>query len=1208
MKKAFKWLLLCIVILTASIMLLLFNPRLVKGPLENQLSDLTGYPVSLAGELDIDVGGITELSLTELHIRAPEWSGNPDLAVVGHLQLRLDLTSLFSDTIILESLYIDGVQVNLETDREGVQNWVTRQRAEQQTGGEQQPDGNQATVVVLNDLRLHNATLSHLDQVRDFKHLLHLSTLTQKHLPDGMLAVYLEGIFNDRPVGFDASFGPYVNLLQGRDVTFRGRGRFGNININGNGHIDELAKPRRPRFELSMQGPDTDTLTSMLGIKDLGTGDFVLNAHGHEVTDRYEAELNGEIGDVSMNLALTADQLFGLDELDLDLAADGPDLGALMDLFGVHGWPEESFSLDGKAQRIGSTFDIPGLNLSIGATRVQLDALLTNFPDLDAGRARLYASGDDISQVHQMLGIDGVATGSFELRGKLDVSPEQIESVLVELDTSLGNLTLSGTLGSISGFGGSDLQLRIDGRNAHEMMTIFKIHVLPELPFVLDAGVQITDEGVFLDKGVLRLDQEGRLNIHGFISFAPGGIGSDIEVSTRGQNLAGVLHRLVDETSIPAEPFDISARVRLLTKGIQLDNVQAKIAGVSLAGSGLLVPRYGFAGTRVNVQIDGADISALRRFSILDEPLKLLVAGQPFQVSTQFDIAQAGWRLNGVTGRIGDTGFNIDALVSQSPDWSGSFIDFSVNGPRLDKLLVDRYQVELPEGRFQSSGRLSLSSDVLDVDNFIFESPRANARIDLRFGWPVTDSVDATFNLDVSGQDVSLLLPPVDGFEPARTSFHLKAVGSKQNNRITLESIDSQIGDLRLLVKDRVDGASDDENVHLAINVTSPDLSSLGLFNDKQLPAMAADLQADLIGNPHQFKLENIRVRLDDSDISGILEISLEGTKPVTNLVLDSHTLDIRAFMNPPDSNTPEDAGVKKKRLIPETALPLDLLELTDATVSLGVDELILGASSLEDLVFKARVNDGSLEVSDLSFRELRGRLKSSLSVVPVGAGKANVAIDVVGNNVFLDLFETPEDEWSTLPVYDIDLQVNGTGGTTRELAGSLDGRLFIGSGGGTLKDVNLSLLDTFILEEVFALITPKSTKSDALNIACFVSVFEFKNGVVKTQPVVALTTDKINLISKGTLDLKTENISFNFNATPNKALNISPSELLNPYILVGGTLAEPDVGIDPSKALIHGGAAIGTAGISILAKGVLDRVGVTVPTCEEILEQEKSG
>ena len=129
----------------------------------------------------------------------------------------------------------------------------------------------------------------------------------------------------------------------------------------------------------------------------------------------------------------------------------------------------------------------------------------------------------------------------------------------------------------------------------------------------------------------------------------------------------------------------------------------------------------------------------------------------------------------------------------------------------------------------------------------------------------------------------------------------------------------------------------------------------------------------------------------------------------------------------------------------------------------------------------------------------------------------------------------------------------------------------------------------------------PKSSQKDDLTLSCAATILNIEDGVINTNPALAFTTDQIAIITKGSLDLKTEKMHFNFNATPTNALKISAGELFNPYILVSGTLSKPDVGIDPGKAILHGGAAIGTAGISILAKGLIDRVGNVVPLCEEM-------
>lgn len=120
--------------------------------------------------------------------------------------------------------------------------------------------------------------------------------------------------------------------------------------------------------------------------------------------------------------------------------------------------------------------------------------------------------------------------------------------------------------------------------------------------------------------------------------------------------------------------------------------------------------------------------------------------------------------------------------------------------------------------------------------------------------------------------------------------------------------------------------------------------------------------------------------------------------------------------------------------------------------------------------------------------------------------------------------------------------------------------------------------------------------------------VFDLHNGVAQTEPALAFTTNKITVISKGAVDLKTEKLNFGFKATPNNALKVSTGELLNSFVVVGGTLGKPEVGLDPARVLLQGGAAIGTAGISLLAKGLLDRVGnSTVPLCQSILAEMTS-
>jgi AsmA protein len=278
-------------------------------------------------------------------------------------------------------------------------------------------------------------------------------------------------------------------------------------------------------------------------------------------------------------------------------------------------------------------------------------------------------------------------------------------------------------------------------------------------------------------------------------------------------------------------------------------------------------------------------------------------------------------------------------------------------------------------------------------------------------------------------------------------------------------------------------------------------------------------------------------------------------------------------------------------------------LAAADISVNLHVSEVQHHKDSITNLVFESELKAGSLNISEYSFEGPEGTFNTSLTIQPTGANQADVNIDLSADKLVLNLSGLPEETLQDIPSMSLDFHASGKGGDIRQIAGSLNGEFYLESSGGTLVGVDLSILDTFILDEIFGLLMPKDEAEKDLDLKCAATILKIKDGLIKTDPAFAFTTDKIGVVTKGTLDLKTEKMNFNFNATPNNALQISAGELFNPYILISGTLAKPAVGLDPAKALLHGGAAIGTAGISILAKGLLDRVGNASPVCEEMLK-----
>jgi len=986
-------------LLAISIGILLYNPALFKGPLENYLSQLSGYSISLDGELVISTGRETVLTVTNLHVANPGWAGDGGLITVGSLSLVLDSRSLFESIVIIESLQIDDLIINSETNTEGVGNWAITP-SPQPTRPPQPAEDTNGRTVLIKDIKLNSATIRYLNGKTGVTQELLIVSLDQQQKADGMLDIKLDGILNGRLVEYAGSIGPFANLVAGRDIDFSGNGHFGSLNISGNGSIGDLLKPRQPKFNIDLQGSDIDEITAMLGVNDLGTGRFSLRARGGPVDGRYEAGINGTIGDISLRASAQASDLSGLDDVDLKLAAKGPSLGALTRAFGIKNWPDKPFDLRGEARRVGTTLNISNLNLVVGGTQIMLDALLTNFPAFDTSRVRLSLQGDDIAEFQELLGISGIATGPFEIIGKLDVSADETELVQLELKTSLGQARLAGTLGLGPSYLGTKLHVNLQGPDAHLLLSAAGIDALPQKPFSLNT------------------------------------------------------------------------------------------------------------------------------------------------------------------------------------------------------------RIELLPGPFKAAGQVALSNDTLSIKGFSFETIKAQGEIDLETDWPFSKSNDINFDVSVRGDDVSHFFPRTKTFEPAILAYNIEAAGQRMGDLISLRNFAATIGNLNISLQGDVDSVPDDKKVDITFSASSEDISTLGRLNGEPLPAMALDLRTDFSGNANQFTLRNLTGVLGESHLAGTLDVSLRVKKPVITLVATSTYVDIRPFQALLNSAQGTAPAENQDRLIPATPLPLDVLTIADITLILNIDELRYQQDSLRNLDLEAVLQAGELQIKQLDFEGPRGKIRSSLSIIPTDTDEADVQIDLSAEKFVFNLTGQAPEKLAQVPVFDIEVHAGGKGRNMQELAGSLNGSLLLGSEGGILEGVNLSILDTFILDEIFGLIMPKTETANDLNLSCAATIVKISNGKLETAPAFAFTTDQIILDANGSLDLKTEEMRFNFTATPRNALKISASELFNPFIVVGGTLSNPTVGLDPAKVLLRGGAAIGTAGISLLAKGLLDRLGNAAPVCEEMLKE----
>src|SRR5210317_2639760 len=104
MKRFFKWLLVLVTILVISLVVLVYNPGVLRGPVERYLSDIAGYQITLEGELNLDIGRKIRVTARNIRVSGPDWASEPDLLEIGHLKISLATSTLFENIRVVDTL------------------------------------------------------------------------------------------------------------------------------------------------------------------------------------------------------------------------------------------------------------------------------------------------------------------------------------------------------------------------------------------------------------------------------------------------------------------------------------------------------------------------------------------------------------------------------------------------------------------------------------------------------------------------------------------------------------------------------------------------------------------------------------------------------------------------------------------------------------------------------------------------------------------------------------------------------------------------------------------------------------------------------------------------------------------------------------------------------------------------------------------------
>jgi len=364
------------------------------------------------------------------------------------------------------------------------------------------------------------------------------------------------------------------------------------------------------------------------------------------------------------------------------------------------------------------------------------------------------------------------------------------------------------------------------------------------------------------------------------------------------------------------------------------------------------------------------------------------------------------------------------------------------------------------------------------------------------------------------------------------------------------------------------------------------------------LPGAAFELSGRLEGDAVRFAVPSFSARLGPNDLAGTFTVNLEN-RPFVDADLRSSHLGVPE--RAPEAS--EETTSKEPRLVfSDEPLGLEALESLDARIRWTAVEVAIPGLPLRDVAVEGTLEGGTLRLDRIEGTGRNGgHARAGLSISPVAGGyRLHAEGTLAGGRV--DLSKTKEG-LEQAPSLDVEFEIEGTGPSLHGIAASANGGALFTLGPGRIPSNISDFVTSGVLRGLLDAMNPFRKSSPYTTVECAVAAAGIEGGKATVEPIAA-RGDKLTIVGRGSVDFDTERIELVWTLKPRRGVGISASSIANPYIKLGGTLSAPSIDAKPLHAAASTGAAVATAGLTVLFKGLYDRITAEKKVCIRALEK----
>ena len=904
------------------------------------------------------------------------------------------------------------------------------------------------------------------------------------------------------------------------------------------------------------------------------------------------ADLILTLGGVRFAVEGTIADLPTLTGVEMSFGLSGPAIDRVAEVLGLPPFAEGEFDVKGRIRKLdeGNQLRFEG---NLGAIDIFASGIIDRLINPERVQLDFSFSGPDIKYVAEVFNVEGARAEDFQVSGNLKKDGRRFTFSETRARIGANVLRFDGWLDFEGSLPDGDITLNASGPDFSVIGPFIRVHGIPAATFNIDGRIQKTGANWRIDD-IEALIGENRIAANGAFGER-GSEQTEINFAASGPDVS-VLKDMTGLKGLPARPFDISALVKPVRAGVMLEGAKGVFGDNYLDVDGVIGTGKGLTGTSLNVRGKGPELNNVALLTGVPH----LPSG-PFEFAGHVRIDRDTLYVNDATAVAGGMRGSADGTVSLGSDLGEFDLEVSVSGSDVANLMQAAWLKRIAGEPFEFAGRIRHRGEEYQLDSVSATVGNLEFSVD---GELTGAGETADLSVKAWSPD-SAMLSKLTGLDDLPVGA-LSVNGRVERKAKTLEFTDMEIrvGEYSFVADGMLSTAPKSNRSDLSFSASGPELEQLGLpFGLDIFPAEPFSISGEVNGIPTGFVVEKLVARIDDNDIYGKFTADLREKPEITGFLSSSY-LDLRERLLPADTDAAGTIEEKSEYLFSDKPLDIEWLQAANIDVTIELGRILISGGELQDFHVGLKLWDGALDIDPISFHGPDGTLSGRLHF---GPSNGSHALDVLVNaeNLHLGWLASDDQERATLPPITGKLELRGTGSSAHDLLAASNGKLSLRQGAGRIKVLDSTRFLGDLVLQIIRTLNPLRSAKEPMTVQCAIYDVDIKDGIA-TIEYSALQTDKLTIVARGTVNFGNERLGLSVRAMPREGLGISISSVAASFLKVGGTLQRPQMKIDSTASITTGGAAVATGGLSLVAKGLWNRIKAQSDICKDRESQQE--